>query len=148
MNGTRTGLGVMAPALLNPGTATIIAVGLVGYGLIKLLSEDEEDEGHEDANGSVEPQERNSTVGTVEATVDMPLGNHLEQPPVVTDAPLQTLQEAVAERFDTAQEETKLPQESDAARQEMIRQYMSELGKRSAAARAKKRVSVNQPPLE
>ena len=145
MNDTRSSLGIIAPALLNPGAAAVIAVGLVGYGLIKLLGEDEEDEGQTEVNGSITPQERTSTVAP---TVDMPLGNRLEQPPVVSDTPLEPIPEAIPEPFDMAQQETELSQESDADRQNMIRQYMSELGKRSAAARAKKRASDDQTPHE
>ncbi len=145
MNNTRTSLGVMAPALLNPGAAAIIAVGLIGYGLIKLFGEDEEDEDHTEVNSSISPQKRTSAVAP---TVDMPLENSLEQPSVVPDTLLEPVPEAASEPLDAVRQETELSQEVDASRQDMIRQYMSELGKRSAAARAAKRVSNNQPSLE
>ena len=134
----------MAPALLNPAAATIIAVGLVGYGLMKLLSDDGADDAKEEVAGWTEPQSRDSTVGTVEK----PLENRLEQPSVVSKAPLERIQDTASEPFDAALQETERSQESDAARHEMIRKYMSELGKRSAASRAKKRASDDQTRLD
>jgi len=65
MNVERAGLGLLIPTLLNPTTAAVLAVGAIGYGLFKLLSDDSESEGFVEANGS-EPQ--NEPLPTVDST--------------------------------------------------------------------------------
>jgi hypothetical protein len=104
---------------LNPTTAAVLAVGAIGYGLFKLLRDDDESEGLVEANGS-EPQ--NEPLPKVDSTV--------EPRRAITD--------------DNKEEVSKTSNElePEVERRELIRQAMSELGKRSAAARAKKKADM------
>ena len=127
-----TKLGLLLPAILNPATATAVAVTFVAVGLFRLLS-DEEDEEYEE----------------IETVEQMPI-----TPPVRTvTKPLQTdgqngLGSSKAQENDARREADAViePRETEPAlisvadKSEMIRNAMSELGKRSAAARAKKKL--------
>ena len=115
MNDAKIDMRVLTPALFNPGTATLFAIGLLGYGLIKLLGNDEENEDHSDAYNPISLKERASTAV---ATVDVPL----EQPSVLPDARMEPDKDAVSEPLDAVQQETELSRRTDADRQDMIRQ--------------------------
>jgi hypothetical protein len=118
MNNTAK-LGAILPALLNPATA-VIGVGL---GLLWLLSSDDDEE--TDAQADV------PTVG-----VALPDGNKVAATDLTKPRPtVENRPDTVAlELCDAAPAAI-----SEAVQKEMIRKTMSELGKRSAAARAKKK---------
>ena len=109
MNDAKIDMRVLTPALFNPGTATLFAIGLLGYGLIKLLGNDEENEDHSDAYNPISLKERASTAV---ATVDVPL----EQPSVLPDARMEPDKDAVSEPIDAVQQETELSRRTDADR--------------------------------
>ena len=121
----RASIGAALPLLLNPATLGLVALGAVGFGLYHLLREDQEE-------------------GGLEGPSDSPVMAPLD--PVSTLAP--TVEEAMAEadplpcEADDAVEDHDVESEGDAARQAVIREAMSELGKRSAAARARKKAAV------
>ena len=119
MNNTAK-LGAILPALLNPATAVIG----VGIGLLWLLSEDEETADQPDAATVGDAL----TVGTeVGATaVAEPLLAVGSQPHTDVSDPRDTAPVAI----------------SDVEQKELIRKTMSELGKRSAAARAKRKAQM------
>jgi hypothetical protein len=138
MNTQKTGFGFLLPALMNPATATVLAVGVVGYGLLKLLSDEEKDEDKPSMNRSTENREpKNPAIQSRIA--------HRVKP----NKPEQVPPELAVERIDTtavikpnttiAEPFNHQTTERETDRSELIRQYMSELGKRSAVARAKKR---------
>lgn len=105
-------LGLMLPAILNPATTAVVGIGL---GLLWLLRDDEQ-----------------------EATIDAAPFKRAK-PTVSTDAQrvpaVKVLQDKIVPEASAA-----VPAETlEAAQKEMIRTAMSELGKRSAAARAIKK---------
>ena len=108
-------LALLVPAVLNPATAAAVGVGLLGVGLLWLLRDDKED-----------------------ATVDaVPLnGPETTLLTVVETLPaVETLPDVEGPETDGVVPATI----SEADQKEMIRNAMSALGKRSAAARAKKK---------
>jgi hypothetical protein len=105
-------LGLMLPAILNPATAAVVGIGL---GLLWLLRDDEPDATDDD----VPTKLPSSTV----TTVVEPVRAVDPRPP-----------EPTLEAHDT--EIVPIP---EADQKEAIRSAMSELGKRSAMARAKKK---------
>jgi hypothetical protein len=112
-------LGANLPALLNPATAVIG----VGFGLLWLLSSDDDDETAAQAD-----------VATIDAAI--PDGTEVGATTVVE--PLLTV-ESQPHKDALEPRETEPAAISEAEQKEMIRKTMSELGKRSAATRAKKR---------
>lgn len=131
----RAGAPALFPALLSPGTATVLAIGLVGLGLFKLLSDDEEAEAQPSSNRSRAQQ---TQLAAVDKTTVARLAPDLASDPVRKDP-----RQAVAEELPETPAETSLGRKAacDAEQQETIRRYMSELGKRSAAARARKKAA-------
>jgi hypothetical protein len=114
-------LGAILPAILNPATA-VIGIGL---GLLWLLSDDDDEEGGDKVNlVTVRETSPNRPAMVMPAAVK-PLTSVETQP-----------EEIVLEASEPASP-TSMTSEAD--QNEMIRNAMSELGKRSAAARAKKK---------
>ena len=108
-------IGAILPVLLNPATA-VIGIGL---GVLWLLSDDDNEE--------TAAQVDVATTGAI-----LPDGKDVAATNVTEPLP------TVERQPDTVARETSetIP---DAVQKEMIRKTMSELGKRSAAARAKKK---------
>ncbi|AGI68143.1 hypothetical protein OAN307_c25460 [Octadecabacter antarcticus 307] len=106
-------LGFLLPAILNPATAAVVGIGI---GLLWLLSDDDDKE----------------------ATVDnMPIKRI--KPAVRTAAqPLPTLQKLPTD-IELVVADTAPAEIPELDQKEVIRSAMSELGKLSAAARAKKK---------
>lgn len=96
MNNQNPGIGLLVPALLNPAIGAAIGIGFVGFGLYKLLTDEDLEE--RDDNAPQEPTDETVTPSDGDVETDLEL-----------------------------------------RKEEMIRQAMSELGKRSATARAKKK---------
>jgi len=44
INYHKEGMGLVLPAMLNPGLAAVLALGLIGFGIVKLLRDSEDDE--------------------------------------------------------------------------------------------------------
>ena len=121
-------LGFLLPGVLNPAAAAAAGIGL---GLLWLLCDDD-DQGK----------------GTVEAVpVDIPtptVPTVAEQLAAVAQSEGQTVREPSNEAMETVKTAPEILDTPPAAiskpdQREMIRKTMSELGKRSAAARAKKK---------
>ena len=104
-------LGLMLPAIFNPATAAVVGIGL---GLLWLLRDDEQ-----------------------EATVDAVLIKRAK--PTTRDAQQSSAVETMLGEIVPEASEAVPGGTSEAAQKEMIRTAMSELGKRSAAARAIKK---------
>lgn len=142
-NITKTVLGSLLPFITNPATLAIIGIGAVGLTLYEILTEKKGGQG----NGS-EPQNNGSELliepiadGSAAAAATVPKPMKITIPTVAT-TPLSTvevpLETDIANDggYSTEQDDTVGP---DFSKKELIRQAMSELGKRSAAARANKR---------
>jgi len=112
-------LGLLLPAILNPAVAAALGIGIVAVGLYRLLPDDDEDATVEDvpSHGS------KAALPAVRQPVPTVGINEAQQVAVPSNEPLQTVPVATDE----------------ADQSEMIRKAMSELGKRSAAARARKK---------
>ena len=110
-------LGLALPALLNP--ATVAVVGL-GFGLLWLLRDDDD-----------------------EATVEPVMIKLLPQPVPAAVKPVATVELDTDESQGVANQAAPAPI-SEAEQKEIIRNAMSELGKRSAAARAKKKAEQQE----
>ena len=119
-------LGLLLPVVLNPATAAVVGIGL---GLLWLLRDDEQE-------ATVEPEPNKRTKPTV-LTVAEPL-------PAVEQSEVQAVGEPSNDAMETVETTPETLETPPAAiskpdQSEMIRKAMSELGKRSAAARAKKK---------
>ena len=105
-------LGLMLPAIFNPATAAVVGIGI---GLLWLLRDDEQE----------------ATVGHLQIKRIKPAVRTAAHPlPAVQNLPYEA-ELVVADAAPAAI--------SEPDQKEMIRNAMSELGKRSAAARAKKK---------
>jgi hypothetical protein len=113
--------GAILPALLNPATA-VVGVGL---GLLWLLSADDDEETAAQADVP--------SVGAAFPDGSEVAGTNVTEPLLAVESQPDTV---APEAHETAPVEI-----SDAEQKEMIRKTMSELGKRSAAARAKKKAN-------
>lgn len=124
-------LGLLLPAVLNPATVAVVGIGLIAVGLFRLLGDDEEE----------------ATVVAVPLNAPKPAG--AARLPAVEPSEVQPVYEPsndAMETVETAPEILKTPPAaiSKPDQSEMIRKVMSELGKRSAAARAKKKYELTQ----
>ena len=130
MNTNTTGLALLLPAALNPAVAAAIGIGLVGFGIYRLLGYDDEDR---ESEALLEPSQ------TIASTVEdlVPDGSHSVRTLCSEQSPQDDTQNADLDEQDVDVADLK---------QAMIREAMSELGKRSAAARARKKAedSVNK----
>jgi len=120
----KAGLTTALPFLLNSATLGIAALGVAGWGLYNLLQDDENKEAlalRQDNKPPIKraPQPEEAPQVDMAASTDI--------------APVGELShDATSESF----------AEPEAERRELVRQAMSELGKRSAAARAKKKTEA------
>lgn len=118
-------LGLLLPAILNPAVAAALGIGIVVVGLYRLLPDDDEDANVEDVP-SDGPKVAIPVIKPTAPTVEV---NEAQQVDVPSIEPLQADDVAI-----------------EPGQSEMIRKAMSELGKRSAAARAKKKADPDQVP--
>lgn len=119
-------LGLILPAILNPAVAAALGIGIVAVGLYRLLPDDAEDATVEEVRSN-DPEMAIPIARQSVPTVDM---NEVQRVVAPSNEPLQTVPVATDE----------------ADQSEMIRKAMSELGKRSAAARARKKAEPGQVP--
>lgn len=110
----KTSIGAALPLLLNPATLCVVAIGALGWKIYNQLLEDEEDD-----SPAVPTLQTNS-----QAT-----------------AQLETATKA-SEEVETCPNSDE--RADDEERNQIIRQAMSELGKRSAAARAKRKAAASE----
>lgn len=139
-------LGVVLPFISNPVVLAAVGIGAVGYTVYELFSNKEEaqDNGSEavldgsipfgeplnkplDGEGLTAHSTVNEPLETVEATVDETVNPSVEEPHISS---------FWGDLSDEPQQDK--PDSEEAYKKEMIRQAMSELGKRSAAARKKR----------
>jgi len=119
-------LGLLLPAILNPAVAAALGIGIVAVGLYRLLPDDDEDATVEEMPSN-DPEMAIPVTKQPVPTVEM---NEVQPVHVPSDEPLQTVPVATYEADES----------------EIIRKAMSELGKRSAAARARKKAEPDQVP--
>lgn len=133
-------LGAVLPFISNPVVLAAVGIGAVGYTIYELLSK-EQDNGSETVPDGANPL--NEPLNVEFSTVDHTVRQPHKTARVTVDALLNpTVKETYASTVFS--DLTNRPQEDeafseDASKKEMIRQAMSELGKRSAAARRDKR---------
>ena len=124
-------LGLILPAVLNPATAAVLGIGLIAVGLYRMLPDDDED-ASVNTVPSNDPQPAALTVSAQLPAVDkgdfVPLRHPSNDAKTTADTDLETAPASTPE----------------ADQRETIRKAMSELGKRSAAARAKKKAQQDQ----
>lgn len=113
MNNTAK-LGVLLPAVLNPATAALVGVAAIAVGIYRLLPDDEE------------------------PTVDTERGGGPERVALTAEQPLPAVELDDSAEVSVSDEAEPAPI-PEADHKVIIRSAMSELGKRSAAARAKKK---------
>ncbi|WP_368344814.1 hypothetical protein [Pelagovum sp. HNIBRBA483] len=124
----RSGLGLFLPALFNPTVAAAVGLGVIGVGLYRLLADDEDEVAGDRPTASSE-----ETDGCSEERREI-LAASVVETHVAREEAEQVGREDASE---VSYSKDALDQSK-----ELIRQAMSELGKRSAAARARKRVEV------
>jgi hypothetical protein len=127
MNTKTTGLAFMLPAALNPAVAAAIGIGLVGIGIYRLLGDDDENR---------EPEELPKPSPSVASTVADSISDNSQSTPTVC---LERKQQDGPQLADLHQQEV----DRDDVKKKIIREAMSELGKRSAAARARKKADAS-----
>ena len=128
-----TKLGLLLPTVLNPATAAVIGIAAIAVGLYRMLPGDDE----EPTVDAVSIKGPETVVSTVEAR--LPSVELIEVKPL--SQPYNDAEQTAPIALETAQAQT-----TDLDQSEMIRKAMSELGKRSAAARAKKKAEQDQVP--
>lgn len=125
----------MLPVVLNPVVASAIAIGLVGLGIYRLLDDDDDDCASElsDAPPTGKPIENSATAELIAGDA---ISDSLASVPSVSldKSPADVQANAAIEQHDAGRE---------AEKQKIIRAAMSELGKRSAAARARKKAEAS-----
>ena len=122
MNTKTTGLAFMLRAALNPAVAAAI-----GIGIYRLLGDDDENR---------EPEELPKPSPSVASTVEDLISDNSQPMPTVS---LERNQQDVPQLADLHQQDV----DRDDVKKKILREAMSELGKRSAAARARKKAETS-----
>lgn len=145
-NITKTVLGGLLPFITNPATLAIIGISAVGLTVYDILTEKKDDQsnGSDTENSDFEPLIEPFTDGsaTVSATVHKPLETAYStvSATVCSTDKEPFLTEVLDGSGDASDQHEAIS--PDTSKKELIRQAMSELGKRSAAARARKKSVV------
>lgn len=126
INTKTTGLGLLLPAALNPAVAAAIGIGIVGFGIYRLLGDDDEK-----LEAVVLPEPLPSVASTVAGVIS-------DTSKLERTVCLEQSKQDGAQRADLDQQDVG----GDDVKKKMIREAMSELGKRSAAARARKKAET------
>ncbi|NSX56333.1 hypothetical protein [Parasulfitobacter algicola] len=124
MNIKASGLGLLLPVIANPTVAATIGIGVISLGIYSLLKDDDDSEVDQKPKTKLDK-------------LSKPLENETATVDAISSSELSTVSNAILERQNYDPEHTSETRSED-ERRELIRQAMSELGKRSAAARAKK----------
>ena len=142
-NITKTVLGGLLPFITNPATLAIIGIGAVGLTVYDILADKKvtETNGSEPQNNGSEPLIGPFVDGSaaVARTVSEPLKS--DDPTAPATAYSTGKEPFPAVGIDRQEDEVETGNPED-EKKELIRQAMSELGKRSAAARAKNKLAV------
>jgi len=145
INAAKTILGGLLPFAANPVVLTVIGIGAATWAVSSLFDDKEEQSEEDNQAGTVpngdEPlsEPHNQAYSTAPSTVNKPLGT-VEA--TVNETVETTAQEPfTADGYGDSNDNSGKPDliSDEDAKKEMIRQAMSELGKRSAAARAQKK---------
>lgn len=143
-NITKTVLGGLLPFITNPATLAIIGIGAVGLTVYDILTDQKDDkgDGSEPQNNGYEPliEPLDDGLAAVAGTVPKPLKTDRSTAPATVHSTGKGSFPTVGIDRQEEEVETATP---EAEKKELIRQAMSELGKRSAAARAKKKSMVS-----
>jgi hypothetical protein len=122
-------LGAVIPFLSNPIVLAVAGVGAAGYLLYDLFTEKEDTKDNPELS-PIEDERLNEPQNTVQTTVNQTVQEPWNDPfPTVGSTVTSTDGETVIKPDNTV--------DAEAAKKELIRQAMSELGKRSAAKRRK-----------
>ncbi|NIZ60677.1 hypothetical protein DL239_06775 [Sedimentitalea sp. CY04] len=121
------------PFLLNPATVGVVAIGALGWGLFKLFGDEDEEATEDGTPISQEPQKSKEpfmadAAGAVKEEVQKDTGAEAFSETSTDD-------EGKTDTQESADEEEQ---------QEIVRQAMSALGKRSAAARARRKAAASE----
>lgn len=137
--------GGLLPFITNPATLAIIGIGAVGITVYGMLSDEKEDKDEEDS--------QSDNVPNGSEPCQQPLNRTYLAVPATVNEQLETVEATVIETVETKAEEPFIPDgyggdhdssdeldasSEEATKKEVIRQAMSELGKRSGEARRKK----------
>jgi len=142
-NTTKTILGSLLPFMTNPATIALVGAGALAFTVYSLFSDDDEntDNGAEtvpDRSGQL-PGPLTALAGPVALTVAEPLETVQATAAGTAETTVQEPLPTVVEEALHGAPETGSAPTSEDEKKEMIRQAMSELGKRSAASRARKK---------
>ena len=141
-------LGGLLAFISNPAFLAVVGIGAAVLTIMEMFSEEEDDQdnGSEAVpNGSTPlPEPPKGVVLTVPATVTEPFETVeiTVEPAVYSSVEDRYVTEVFEDSTDDLQQGEVV--HGEAAKKEMIRQAMSELGKRSAAARAKKKSNTEE----
>ena len=138
---TKTILGGLLPLLANPVALAVVGVGAVALTIYSMLPDDDvdKDNGSNTVPNGCEPLPER--LDYAPSTVPVTVGEPLE---TVAPTVSSTDEEALEKNITNVGGQPKDPGEAvspEISKKELIRQAMSELGKRSAAARANKKNS-------
>lgn len=164
-NTTKTIIGTLLPFASNPVVLTVLGVGAAAWAIASLFDDDTETEGNGSntaqsrSEPSKQPFKRNSS--TVQSTVREPLtetkiavaADDIEplSPVISIEAKDETtlmtsLPTVTAEALpQEPKQSSEIHLEDEEEQKELIRKAMSELGKRSAAARSQRKKAAQQP---
>lgn len=134
-------LGAVLPFLTNPVVLAVVGIGAAGYALYDIFSDKEGTK--ENPDQSLIGDERfNEPFHTVQTTVDETVRHPFDDPFITVEntlvPPLPTAGSTVTLTDDDTVAGPDNTVDEEAVKKELIRQAMSELGKRSAAARKAK----------
>lgn len=139
-------LGGLLALISNPAVLAVVGIGAVVLTVMEMLSEDDDKQGDGSQavpHGSLPfPEPLNGRDLTVPATVIEPFETveAAVDPSVHSSVENRNVAEAIDDGNNDMQQVETVSEE--AAKKELIRQAMSELDKRSAAARAKKKSNI------
>lgn len=142
-NITKTVLGGLLPFITNPATLAIIGIGAVGLTVYEILTDKKDGQGNgsEPQNNGSEPLIEPFSHGSAAVAGTVPLPLKTDRSTALTTVRSTDEKLFVAEVADSRSHGAEVIN-PEAEKKELIRQAMSELGKRSAAARAKKKSVV------
>ena len=122
-------LGGLIPFITSPVGLAVVGVGALGYTLYNIFTDEEKEEEQENSE---------DTVPNGSEPYDEPHYEDYLTAPKAVEEPWKAIQATVDDTVILAVEEPNTKLSDEEFKKEMIRQTMSELGKRSAAARRKK----------
>lgn len=130
----KAGVAAALPFLLNPATVGVVAIGAVGWGLYTLLRDEGDEEDSENAGMGIANPNKISPAPKINTVEAKPEELQVSSQPA---EPAESCLDAAghSEAFEGA---------NAVDQKEIVRQAMSELGKRSAAARARRKAAASE----